>query len=93
MNPAIIVVVIIAGIIILITLLASVHVQPAIRRPGLTLVWPIVDRLRSVNMQITTMSVPGQDGITRDNVSVRVDAVVYFRVGHNLPYPGFDTPA
>ena len=31
-------------------------------------------------MQIVTMPVPAQDGITRDNVSVRVDAVVYFRV-------------
>ena len=39
-----------------------------------------MDRLRKVNMQITTMPVPAQDGITRDNVTVRVDAVVYFRV-------------
>ncbi len=50
------------------------------RGPGLTLIVPIVDRMMKVNLQITTMSVPGQDGITRDNVSVRVDAVVYFRV-------------
>jgi len=41
---------------------------------------PGVDRLRKVNMQIHTMPVPAQDGITRDNVTVRVDAVVYFRV-------------
>ena len=41
---------------------------------------PIADRLRKVNMQIVTMAVPAQDGITRDNVTVRVDAVVYFRV-------------
>jgi regulator of protease activity HflC (stomatin/prohibitin superfamily) len=39
-----------------------------------------MDRLRKVNMQIVTMPVPAQDGITRDNVTVRVDAVVYFRV-------------
>jgi regulator of protease activity HflC (stomatin/prohibitin superfamily) len=56
------------------------RVQGPIRPPGLALIVPVVDRIRRVNMQITTMSVPGQDGITRDNVSVRVDAVVYFRV-------------
>ena len=50
------------------------------RGPGLTWIVPIVDRLVKVNLQIITMSVPAQDGITRDNVSVRVDAVVYFRV-------------
>jgi regulator of protease activity HflC (stomatin/prohibitin superfamily) len=49
-------------------------------RPGLTLIVPFVDRLQKVNMQIVTMPVPAQDGITRDNVTVRVDAVVYFRV-------------
>jgi len=41
---------------------------------------PVVDRLQKVNMQIITMPVPAQDGITRDNITVRVDAVVYFRV-------------
>ncbi len=41
---------------------------------------PGVDRLHKVNMQIVTMPVPAQDGITRDNVTVRVDAVVYFKV-------------
>src|SRR5919112_6064163 len=56
------------------------QVQPAVRGPGLTRITPIVDRLRKVNMQIVTMPVPAQDGITRDNVTVRVDAVVYFRV-------------
>jgi regulator of protease activity HflC (stomatin/prohibitin superfamily) len=50
------------------------------RPPGLTGIVPIVDRLRKVNVQIVTMPVPAQDGITRDNVTVRVDAVVYFRV-------------
>lgn len=50
------------------------------RAPGLTVVIPYVDRVVKVNMQIITMSVPGQDGITKDNVTVRVDAVVYFRV-------------
>ncbi|MGP3988452.1 slipin family protein [Streptomyces sp. 3N207] len=51
-----------------------------VRGPGLTLIVPGVDRLRKVNMQIVTMPVPAQEGITRDNVTVRVDAVVYFKV-------------
>src|SRR5215204_5835491 len=56
------------------------RVLPVIREPGLTRITPVMDRLRKVNMQIITMPVPAQDGITRDNVTVRVDAVVYFRV-------------
>jgi len=56
------------------------QVQQPPRSPGLTLIVPIVDRLRKVNVQIVTMPVPAQDGITHDNVTVRVDAVVYFRV-------------
>src|SRR5580658_352748 len=53
---------------------------PGIRQPGLTWVNPFTDRLRKVNMQIMVAAVPGQEGITRDNVSMRVDAVVYYRV-------------
>ncbi|MQA83064.1 MAG: slipin family protein [Streptosporangiales bacterium] len=56
------------------------RVLPTVREPGPTLIIPIIDRLQKVNMQIVTMGVPGQDGITHDNVTVRVDAVVYFRV-------------
>ncbi|MEY9933600.1 regulator of protease activity HflC (stomatin/prohibitin superfamily) [Catenulispora sp. GP43] len=52
----------------------------SVRQPGLTRIIPGVDRLRTVNMQVVTMPVPAQEGITRDNVTVRVDAVVYFRV-------------
>ncbi|MER6419637.1 slipin family protein [Streptomyces sp. NPDC001137] len=51
-----------------------------VREPGFTLIVPGMDRLRKVNMQIVTMPVPAQEGITRDNVTVRVDAVVYFKV-------------
>ncbi|MET9034269.1 SPFH domain-containing protein [Streptomyces mirabilis] len=51
-----------------------------VRGPGFTMVVPFVDKLRKVNMQIVTMPVPAQDGITRDNVTVRVDAVIYFKV-------------
>ncbi|PRW64842.1 slipin family protein [Actinopolyspora mortivallis] len=56
------------------------RLQHRIRTPGLTAIVPGVDRLRKVNMQIVTMPVPAQEGITRDNVTVRVDAVVYFNV-------------
>ena len=52
----------------------------AVRGPGLTVITPLADRLHKVTMQIVTMPVPAQEGITRDNVTVRVDAVVYFRV-------------
>ena len=55
-------------------------VLPGVRGPGLTILRPIGDRMQKVNMQIIAMAVPAQEGITRDNVSVRVDAVVYFRV-------------
>ena len=54
--------------------------QPRLRRPGMTLLVPAVDRMTRVNVQVVTMPVPAQDGITRDNVTVRVDAVVYFKV-------------
>ena len=56
------------------------RVQSEVRQPGLTRVHPGVDRFHRVNMQIVTMPVPAQDGITRDNVTVKVDAVVYFKV-------------
>jgi regulator of protease activity HflC (stomatin/prohibitin superfamily) len=56
------------------------RVQRAPRGPGLTLIVPVADRMRKVNMQIVTLPVPAQEGITRDNVTVRVDAVVYFKV-------------
>jgi regulator of protease activity HflC (stomatin/prohibitin superfamily) len=53
---------------------------PGVREPGLTWVNPFTDRLAKVNMQITAAAVPGQETITRDNVTLRVDAVVYYRV-------------
>jgi regulator of protease activity HflC (stomatin/prohibitin superfamily) len=48
--------------------------------PGLILLIPIVDKMVKVSLRVVTMDVPSQDVITRDNVSVKVDAVVYFRV-------------
>ena len=50
------------------------------RGPGLVLLWPIVDRAIKVGLRTVTMDVPPQDVITRDNVSVKVSAVLYFRV-------------
>lgn len=48
--------------------------------PGMVIVVPLVDKLQRVDMRTITHDVPGQDIITKDNVSVRVSAVVYFRV-------------
>lgn len=48
--------------------------------PGLIILIPIVDRMVRVDMRTITMDVPPQDVITRDNVSLKVNAVVYFRV-------------
>ncbi|MCV7067424.1 slipin family protein [Mycolicibacterium farcinogenes] len=56
------------------------RVKDTVRQPGLTMLIPVADRLQKVNMQIITMPIPAQDGITRDNVTVRVDAVIYFKV-------------
>lgn len=48
--------------------------------PGLILLIPIVDKMVKVSLRVVTMDVPEQDIITRDNVTVKVNAVVYFRV-------------
>ncbi len=48
--------------------------------PGFFLIIPFVDRMVRVDLRVVTMDVPPQDVITKDNVTVRVDAVVYFRV-------------
>jgi regulator of protease activity HflC (stomatin/prohibitin superfamily) len=48
--------------------------------PGVILLIPIIDQMRKVNLQVITYDVPTQDVITRDNVSIKVNAVVYFRV-------------
>ncbi|MBI5410045.1 MAG: slipin family protein [Nitrospirae bacterium] len=51
-----------------------------IKGPGLVIIWPIIDKLVKVSLRTITMDVPSQDIITRDNVTVKVNAVVYFRV-------------
>ncbi|HOJ52372.1 MAG TPA: slipin family protein [Syntrophales bacterium] len=51
-----------------------------VKGPGLIILIPIIDRMVRVDMRTITMDVPAQDIITRDNVSIKVNAVVYFRV-------------
>jgi regulator of protease activity HflC (stomatin/prohibitin superfamily) len=53
---------------------------PEIRQPGLRLIVPFADRMRKVSMQTVVMGIPAQGAITRDNVTLTVDAVVYYRV-------------
>ncbi|HUY52641.1 MAG TPA: SPFH domain-containing protein [Streptosporangiaceae bacterium] len=53
---------------------------PDVRKPGLIWINPFSCRLTKVNMQIMVASVPAQETITRDNVTLKVDAVVYYRV-------------
>ena len=51
-----------------------------LRGPGLVLIIPFIETVRKVDLRVITMDVPAQECITVDNVTVRVDAVVYFRV-------------
>src|SRR5438445_9638672 len=50
------------------------------RGPGFFLLIPFVETMRKVDLRIVTLEVPAQEAITRDNVTIQVDAVVYFRV-------------
>ena len=52
----------------------------AVKGPGLILLIPVLDRMTKVSMRTVAMDVPPQDVITRDNVSIKVNAVLYFRV-------------
>ncbi|MCD6391541.1 MAG: slipin family protein [Dehalococcoidia bacterium] len=51
-----------------------------LRGPGLVLIIPFVENMRKIDLRVITMDVPQQECITVDNVTVRVDAVIYFRV-------------
>ena len=51
-----------------------------LRGPGLVLIIPFIENMRKVDLRVITMDVPQQECITLDNVTVRVDAVIYFRV-------------
>jgi regulator of protease activity HflC (stomatin/prohibitin superfamily) len=50
------------------------------RGPGLVLVIPLIDRVRWTNLQVDTADIPAQDLITKDNVTIRVEAAVFYRV-------------
>ncbi len=51
-----------------------------LKGPGLVFVFPIIDSMKKVDLRVITMDIPPQDVITRDNVSVKVNAVTYYRV-------------
>jgi len=82
------------GLILLILIPATVKILPEYERgvilrlgrylgtkgPGFFLIIPFVDNMRKADLRIITMDVPPQEVITKDNVTVRVNAVVYFRV-------------
>lgn len=84
----------IAGIILLVLIVASVRILAEYERgvifllgrfwkvkgPGLIIVIPLVQRMVRVDLRVIVMDVPTQDVISRDNVSVKVNAVVYFRI-------------
>ncbi|OAQ20224.1 slipin family protein [Thermosulfurimonas dismutans] len=52
----------------------------SVKGPGLIILIPVIDKMRKVDLRIATLDVPTQEVITRDNVSINVSAVVYFRV-------------
>ena len=56
------------------------HVLPSAKGPGVILVFAPLDRMVRVSLRIDTLEVPSQDVVTRDNVTVKVSAVVYFQV-------------
>ncbi|HTQ75854.1 MAG TPA: slipin family protein [Burkholderiales bacterium] len=51
-----------------------------VKGPGLIVIWPVIQQMVKVDLRTVVLDVPPQDVITRDNVSVKVNAVVYFRV-------------
>ena len=56
------------------------HVRPEAKGPGVILRFPVVDRLVKVNLRVEVVDIPAQAVITKDNVTIQVDAVVYFQV-------------
>ncbi|HET6331995.1 MAG TPA: slipin family protein [Polyangiales bacterium] len=51
-----------------------------LKGPGLRIIWPMIDRMQKVDLRTITMDVPPQEVITKDNVTIKVNAVVYFNV-------------
>jgi regulator of protease activity HflC (stomatin/prohibitin superfamily) len=95
MTAAVVIVIVVIVIIVLLALSLSVRMVQQYERgivfrfgrvldgprdPGLRLIVPIADRMMKVSMQTTVIGVPAQGAITRDNVTLTVDAVVYYRV-------------
>jgi regulator of protease activity HflC (stomatin/prohibitin superfamily) len=68
------------GVIFRLGRVRTVGGKPEPKGPGLIFLIPIVDKLVKVSLRIVTMDVPPQDVITRDNISIKVNAVIYFRV-------------
>ena len=58
------------------------RVLPQPKGPGVILVFAPVDRIVRISLRVDTLEVPGQDVVTRDNVTVKVDAVVYLSLIH-----------
>src|SRR4030042_1738534 len=68
------------GVIFRLGRVRTVGGKPMAKGPGLIFLIPVVDKLVKVSLQTVTMDVPPQDVITRDNISSKVNAVIYFRV-------------
>jgi regulator of protease activity HflC (stomatin/prohibitin superfamily) len=68
------------GVIFRLGRVRTVGGKPLAKGPGLIFLIPVVDKLVKVSLRTVTMDVPPQDIITRDNVSIKVNAVIYFRV-------------
>jgi regulator of protease activity HflC (stomatin/prohibitin superfamily) len=60
--------------------LGKVSADGGVKGPGIIFLWPGIQKMVRVSLRTVTMDVPAQDVITRDNVTVKVNAVVYFRV-------------
>lgn len=60
--------------------LGKVSIEHGVKGPGIIFLWPGIQKMVRVSLRTVTMDVPAQDVITRDNVTVKVNAVVYFRV-------------
>jgi regulator of protease activity HflC (stomatin/prohibitin superfamily) len=52
----------------------------SVKNPGIRLIWPVIDRMYTMDLRVVTMDVPKQEMMTRDNVPVTVDAVIYFQI-------------
>ncbi|MBI5191672.1 MAG: slipin family protein [Nitrospirae bacterium] len=60
--------------------LGRVEMEGGVKGPGLIILLPVIQKMARVSLRTVTMDVPSQDVITKDNVTVKVNAVVYFRV-------------